>query len=80
MYANKDTDVPGPELKGEARTKALDDINQSLLTVMQSNTYDEKYDLVPPYGEVNIADSVALLRFQTNQPVDQAVTDKANAL
>ena len=80
LYANKDTDVPGPELKGEARTKALDDINQSLLTVMQSNTYDEKYDLVPPYGEVNIADSVALLRFQTNQPVDQAVTDKANAL
>ena len=80
LYANKDTDVPGPELKGEARTKALYDINQSLLTVATSNTYDEKYDLVPPYGEVNIADSVALLRFQNGMTVDQAVTDKMNAL
>tara|TARA_R110002012_G_scaffold142837_2_gene300953 strand:- start:21 stop:3863 length:3843 start_codon:yes stop_codon:yes gene_type:complete len=80
LYANKDTDVPGPELKGEARTKALDEFSQTIYKAVADDTYDEKYDLVAPFGEITTEDGIAAQRFQTNQPVDQAVTDKMNAL
>jgi len=70
-----------PVLTGERKAKALDDIKQSIAEItVQNKPYDEKYDLVPPFGEITGADTVQALRFTNGLPVDQAVTDKMNAL
>ena len=69
-----------PVLTGERKAKALNEFSQTIYQAVADDTYDEKYDLVPPFGEITPEDGVAAQRFQSGLPVDQAVTDKMNAL
>ena len=69
-----------PVLTGERKAKALNEFSQTIYQAVADDTYDEKYDLVPPFGEITSQDGVAAQRFQSGLPVDQAVTDKMNAL
>ena len=69
-----------PVLTGEKKAKALDDIFKTIYQAVADDTYDEKYDLVAPFGEITVQDGIASQKFQAGSPVDQAVTDKMNAL
>ena len=69
-----------PVLTGERKAKALNEFSETIYQAVADKTYDEKYDLVAPFGEITTQDGVAAQRFQSGLPVDQAVTDKMNAL